>query len=141
MRLQEILFTKNRGRNRLVLTVVFFTSLSTAALSQNYMTRTAKISFNASAPGSPEKIEAVNNEVASIFDSKSGNIVFQLLVKNFKFERELMQEHFNENYMESDKYPMAECRGSSANLSEITFAKDGNYNVRVSGKLTIHGVT
>ena len=108
---------------------------------QKYMTRTAKVSFNATAPSSPEKIEAVNNEVANIADAKTGEIIFQVLVKSFKFERELMQEHFNENYMESDKYPKADFRGMITNLSEVNFTKDGAYNVKVSGKLTIHGVT
>ena len=91
------------------------------------MTRTGKISFNASAKKSLEKIEAVNNEVANILDSKTGEIVFQLPVKSFKFERELMQEHFNENYMESDKYPKAEFRGNITNAGDINFSKDGTY--------------
>jgi polyisoprenoid-binding protein YceI len=114
---------------------------STHGFAQKYMTRTARVSFNASAPGSPEKIEAVNNEVANIIDSKTGEIVFQVLIKSFKFERALMQEHFNENYMESDKYPKADFKGSITNLSEVNFAKDGTYSAKVSGKLTIHGVT
>jgi YceI-like domain len=119
-------------------------ALALAAISANaqtYMSRTGRISFNASAPSSPEKIEAINNEVANILDAKTGNIVFQVLVKSFKFERELMQEHFNENYMESDKYPKSEFKGTIGNPGEVNFSKDGTYNTKVSGKLTIHGVT
>jgi len=118
-----------------------FLSLSAAMFAQTYMTRTGKISFNATTAGSPEKIEGINNEVANIIDAKTGNIVFQLPVKSFKFERELMQEHFNENYMESDKYPKAEFKGAIANMNEVNFAKDGTYNAKVTGQLTIHGVT
>jgi len=114
---------------------------ATIMFAQTYMTRTGKISFNASAQGSPEKIEAVNNEVANILDSKTGDLRFQALIKSFKFERELMQEHFNENYMESDKYPKAEFKGTVINLNEVNFAKDGTYTAKVSGALTIHGVT
>jgi len=76
------------------------------------MTRTGKISFNASAPSSPEKIEAINNEVANIIDAKRGEVIFQGPIKSFKFEKELMQEHFNENYMESDKYPRSDFKGT-----------------------------
>jgi polyisoprenoid-binding protein YceI len=116
-------------------------SLSVVMFGQTFMTRTGKISFNATTPGSPEKIEGINNEVANIIDAKTGNIVFQLPVKSFKFEKELMQEHFNENYMESDKFPRAEFKGNITNMNEVNFAKDGAYNANVTGKLTIHGVT
>lgn len=111
------------------------------ASAQKYMTRTARINFNATAANSPEKIEAVNNEVSNIVDMSSGQIVFQAPVKSFKFERALMQEHFNENYMESDKYPKAEFNGTIADVASVKTDKDGTYPVKVSGKLTIHGVT
>ena len=114
---------------------------SSALFAQKYMTRTGKIIFDATSKKSPEKIEAVNNEVANILDANTGDIVFQALIKSFKFEKELMQEHFNENYMESDKYPKAEFKGNITNHAEVNFSKDGNYNVKVAGKLTIHGVT
>lgn len=114
---------------------------SNAIFAQKYMTRTGKIEFNATTKKSPEKIEAINNEVANILDAKTGDIVFQVLIKSFKFERELMREHFNENYMESDKFPKAEFKGAIANIGEVNFSKDATYNVKVAGKLTIHGIT
>ena len=113
----------------------------TSLHAQKYMTRTGKISFNATAPRSPEKIEAVNNEVANVLDAKSGDIVFQVLVKSFKFERELMKEHFNENYMESDKFAKAEFKGAVTNIGDVNFSRDGIYDVKVGGRLTIHGIT
>ncbi len=126
---------------RILLTGCFLIAATSGLFAQKYMTRTGKITFNATAPNSPEKIEAINNEVACILDSKSGDIVFQVLIKSFKFERELMKEHFNENYLESDKYPKADFKGTVTKISEISFAKDGTYNVKVAGKLTIHGVS
>ncbi len=114
---------------------------TTALFAQKYMTRTGKVSFDATTKKSPEKIAAINNEVANILDAKSGDIIFQVLIKSFKFESELMQEHFNENYMESDKYPKAEFKGNITNISDLTLSKDGTYNTKVTGKLTIHGVT
>ncbi len=115
-------------------------AVSGPAFAQKYMTRTGKISFNATSPKSPEKIEAVNNEVAAILDAKTGDFVFQLPVKSFKFERDLMQQHFNENYMESDKFPKAQFKGKIANMQEVNLEKDGSYKTTVAGELTIHGV-
>jgi hypothetical protein len=126
---------------KVLLTISLIAAGTLAASAQKYMTRTGKISFDASASGSPEKIYAINNEVANILDAQSGEIIFQAPVKSFKFERELMQEHFNENYMESDKYPKAEFKGKITNLNEVTLGKDGTYNAKVAGQLTIHGVT
>lgn len=126
---------------KIVLTLGIIALGTSAVFAQKYMTRTAKVSFNATAEGSPEKIEAINNEVANIFDGKTGDVVFQIPVKSFKFERALMQEHFNENYMESDKYPKAEFKGAFADMSGIDLNKDGTYDTKVSGLLTIHGVT
>ncbi len=114
--------------------------LSSATLfAQKYMTRTGKISFYSATP--LENIEAFNNEVASIVDSKTGDVAFQVPIKSFKFDRALMQEHFNEEYLESDKYPRADFKGKITDIGNVNFAKDGTYNVKTTGKLTIHGVT
>ena len=114
-------------------------SVSAAAFSQRYMTRTGKVTFFSSTP--LENIQAINNETACAIDSKTGDVAFQVPIKSFKFERALMQEHFNENYMESDKFPKAELKGKIANLASVNFSKPGNYDVMVEGKLTIHGVS
>jgi polyisoprenoid-binding protein YceI len=113
--------------------------LCNAVFAQKYMTRTGKVSFFSGTP--IENIEAFNNETASVLDTKSGDVVFQVPIKSFKFENGKMQEHFNENYMESDKFPKAEYKGKVADISKVNFGKDGAYNVNTSGKLTIHGVT
>ncbi len=105
---------------------------------QKLMTRTGKISFFSSTP--VENIEAFNNEVAGALDTKTGDLMLIVPIKSFKFEKALMQEHFNENYMESDKFPKAEYKGK-ADLSGVNFTKDGSYKVKASGKLTMHGVT
>ena len=114
----------------------FTTSLANA---QKWMTRTGKVSFFSSTP--VENIEAFNNEAASVIDTKSGDVAFIVPIKSFKFEKALMQEHFNENYMESDKYPKAEYKGKITNIGDVNFSKDGTYNVKTNGRLTMHGVT
>ncbi|MEI6576634.1 MAG: YceI family protein [Bacteroidota bacterium] len=88
-----------------------------------------------------ENVEAKNNQVNCAYDVKTTNLVFKVLVKSFVFERALMQEHFNENYMESDKFPSANFTGKVTNASDINFAKDGIYKATVEGNLVIHGVT
>ena len=126
---------------KVIVTLSFLFVGYTCTFAQKYLTRTGKISFTATSPSSPEKIEAVNNEVANILDAKTGELIFQVPVKSFKFERELMQEHFNENYLESDKFPKAEFKGKIINLAEVNFSTNGTYPTKVIGKLTIHGVT
>jgi hypothetical protein len=112
---------------------------TTFANAQKWMTRTGKVSFFSST--SVENIEAFNNEAASVVDTKSGDVAFIVPIKSFKFEKALMQEHFNENYMESNKFPKAEYKGKITNLGDVNFRKDGTYNVKTAGKLTMHGVT
>jgi polyisoprenoid-binding protein YceI len=108
---------------------------------QRYFTKTGKISFDATAPASPENIVAKNRAVTCVIDTKTGQLQFAVLMKSFEFERALMQEHFNENYVESDKFPKAEFKGQVDNNTAIDYSKDGSYNAKVKGKLTIHGET
>lgn len=114
-----------------------FISLSTATAQRRFYTKTGSISFYSNAP--MEKIEAHNKQVACIVNPEGGNIVFKVLIKSFEFKQALMQEHFNENYLESDKFPNANFEGKIT--SPIDFSKDGTYSVEVEGKMTIHGVT
>ncbi|MFK8005644.1 MAG: YceI family protein [Saprospiraceae bacterium] len=104
-----------------------------------YFPRSRAITFTSSAP--MEKIEAVNQKATSVIDTESGKMEFAVLIKAFQFEKALMQEHFNENYMESDKYPKAKFKGAIVDISKVDFAKDGTYEVTVKGNLTIHGET
>ena len=85
----------------LLLATLFCLNLS----AQKFFTREGKISFYSDAP--MEKIEAHNQQATSVIDIESGRMEFAVLIKAFQFEKALMQEHFNENYMESSKYPKA----------------------------------
>ena len=109
------------------------------AVGQKYFSKTGKISFHSDAP--LEKIEAHNSTASTVLDAATGNIEWAVLIQGFKFEKALMQEHFNENYMESTTYPKAKFKGKIENISSVNFKKDGDYNVNVSGQLEIHGVT
>ncbi|MDI9320395.1 MAG: YceI family protein [Phycisphaerales bacterium] len=112
-------------------------NISTSA--QKHITRSGRVSFNATSAKSSEKIEAINNEAAAAINTSTSDVVFQVPIKSFKFENALMQEHFNENYMESDKFPKADFKGKYSSTQALT--KDGTYNATVNGNLTIHGVS
>ena len=106
---------------------------------QKYMTRNGYIGFYSHT--ALEDIKGDNNQVASVLDIATRGIVFQVLVKSFHFDKALMEEHFNENYMESEKFPKSTFNGKITNFSDIDFSKNGTYDVTVEGDLTIHGVT
>ncbi len=116
-----------------------FSLAGAPSFAQTFMTRTGRVSFFSATP--VENIQAVNNEASAVLDAKTGALQFIVPVKSFKMEKALMQEHFNENYMESDKFPKAEFKGRITNMSVVNMAKDGDYKVQVAGKMTIHGVT
>ncbi len=113
--------------------------VSASVFGQNYVTKTGHIKFYSETP--IEAIEAHNYNVNSALNPESGDFVFKLLIKSFEFEKALMQEHFNENYMESDQYPNAMFKGKVSNLSEVDLSKAGEYEAEIKGDLTIHGVT
>jgi hypothetical protein len=119
--------------------LVFFVAAGYTANAQKYMTKNGYIGFYSHTP--MEDIKADNNQVAGVLDIATGDIVFQVLIKSFHFERALMEEHFNENYMESEKYPKSTFKGKVTNISTVNFSKNGTYEVTVEGDLTIHNVT
>ena len=106
---------------------------------QLYFTKNGHISFFSSTL--LEDIKADNNQVISIINTATGEIQFSLLNNAFHFKKALMEEHFNENYVESNKFPKAEFKGAISNNDAVNYSKDGTYNVTVKGKLTMHGVT
>lgn len=104
-----------------------------------YFTRSASVHFFASTV--VENIEATNNTGTCILDASSGEIAMQVLLRAFVFDRALMQEHFNEDYVESTTYPKSTFKGKISNIAAINFSNDGTYPVKLTGALTLHGVT
>ena len=119
--------------------IVILAGISLLGYSGNYFTKTGHIWFFSSAP--LEDIEAHNRQVTSIIKTETGEMVFKVLMKGFQFEKALMQEHFNEKYVESDLYPESTFKGRIVNISELDFESEGTYKVQVEGDLLIHGVT
>lgn len=108
-----------------------------SAKSQVFTTRTGFIGFYSKT--ALEDIRAENNQVYAAIDATKKNLAFTLLMRGFIFTKELMQEHFNENYVESDKYPKSTFTGSFS--GDLDISKEGTYNVVVKGNLTLHNVT
>jgi len=116
-------------------TILFLIIVSTLYGQGLYATKVGFISFYSDAP--LEKIEAKNRQVLSIINTQSNEVAITVLMKSFDFEKALMQEHFNENYVESDKYPKAQFRGRI--LSPIDWTIEKEQLAEVEGKLSIHG--
>ncbi len=107
-----------------------------ASYAQQYFSRTGMVSFFASTP--LEDIKADNNQVYVVIDPEKKQLAFSSLLKGFIFPKELMQEHFNENYVESDKYPKATFTGTFS--GDVNVHKEGSYVIQVKGQLSLHNV-
>ena len=119
---------------RLILICLLF---STQLIAQQYYSKKGQVSFFSEAP--IENIEAVNKDVSAIVDSQSGGFAFRLKIQDFTFPSSLMQEHFNESYLESDKYPLSTFTGSIADISKLDLSS--RQTLTVKGSLSIHGIT
>ena len=118
---------------------IFFLIFNSTYSQDKYFTKKGHIWFFSHT--AMEDIEAHNNEAAVVFDIKTGDISSQLLMKSFKFQKALMEEHFNENYIESAKFPKGEFKGKITNLKEIDFSKNGTYKATAEGTITVHGIS
>jgi hypothetical protein len=101
-----------------------------------YVCKNAVISIYSKAP--IEDIEAKTDKGTSVFNTATGEIAFSVPIRSLKFDKALMQEHFNENYMESDKYPQAAFKGKLTEKPDLS--KDGTYPVNATGTFEAHGV-
>ena len=126
-------------KKQIVLLLAILVTVNYVSAQEKYFTKTGQIEFYSKA--ALENIEAKNKSVTCVLDTKTGNLQFAVLMKGFEFEKALMQEHFNENYVESHKFPKAEFKGMITNNSEINYGKEGTYTAKVKGKLTLHGET
>lgn len=116
--------------------ILFYCAVSVYAVGQKYTVEKSMVMFFSDA--AIEDIKADNKKVSSIFNTATGDIVFSIPVNQFQFEKSLMQEHFNEKYLESDKYPKSTFQGKIAGFDPNA---KGAQQLKANGKLTIHGVT
>jgi len=123
--------------NYISIILLAWLSITNQAGQAIYVCKNAKINLYSSAP--IEDIKAETQSGASVYNAATGELDFSVTISTFKFPKELMQEHFNSDYMESDKFPRATFKGKLQEQPDIT--KDGSYPVTVNGELTVHGVT
>lgn len=118
-----------------VLVLLFFFGGIAQTLSQSFRVESSTISFFSQAP--LEDIKAETDQSVGVFNADTGDMAFVIMIADFQFPRSLMQEHFNENFMESSKFPRATFEGK---LGDFTRENGVQQTVNVSGIMTIHGV-
>ncbi|NUN99270.1 MAG: YceI family protein [Saprospiraceae bacterium] len=122
---------------RFFIVALFSITQMVAIAQQRYKLSQGKVYFKSDAP--LELIEAESTEIKGIIDTDSRSFAFSIPMNSFQgFNSALQREHFNENYMESEKFPNATFSGKI--IEQADFTKDGEYTVRAKGKLAIHGI-
>ncbi|WP_346881506.1 YceI family protein [uncultured Algibacter sp.] len=123
------------NKKHIFLLILFL--ISTLSFSQNkYITKTGNVDFEASV-SSFEEVKAINNSTTAIVNVDNGDFAALILVKGFRFKNALMEEHFNENYAESDTYPKATFKGKIKDLNVSTLNTTSIF--KADGTLTFHG--
>jgi polyisoprenoid-binding protein YceI len=126
-------------RIKILVLAVLFSGIFTAVSAQKYITKTGKIEIFSETP--VFVIDGVNKKVASILNIENGDVVASTLVRSFRFEEALVEEHFNENYLEPNKFPKSIFKGKIADFAKLDLTKNGTHDIKIEGKLTIHGQT
>ncbi len=116
--------------------VILFVSSSSIFAQKTLETKTAIVRFIAV---DDHDIDATNKEAVSRLEP-NGKLSFIMLAKGFHFDMGKMEEHFNEEYIESNKFPRAFFNGQITNINTVDFKKDGKYPVAITGNMQVHGV-
>ena len=122
----------------LALSLILITSMITA---QTYKTRDGYVYFNPNKDLTHKDYEAASKEGTGILKVETSSVAFLVPMKTFHFNNALLEEHFNENYLESNTYPDARFQGTLIGFNKDQLTKDGVYNMSSEGKVTMHGVT
>jgi hypothetical protein len=118
---------------RLILVCLLFSS---HIFAQQYLSKEGNVSFFSEAP--IENIEAVNKKATGVIDLRTGGFAFQIMIEDFVFPNSLMQEHFNESYMEIEKFPNSTFTGVISDVSALDLSKE--QSIDVSGNFLLHGI-
>jgi len=121
---------------KLLSLVLLLFIIDTEAKSQVYTSRKVAVHFFSPAPITD--IDALTNTASAILNPKKREVKVSIPIASFSFKKALMQQHFNQIYLESEKYPAATFKGTYT--ENINFTRDGNYKIPLTGKFNIHGV-
>ena len=119
--------------------LLFFTIVLNSYGQDKLVTKTAQINFESLYLKSFQDVKAVNRNVTCVINTKTGEIAFLALIRGFEFETALMEEHFNENYMESNIFPKAIFRGKIENFDAKLITQNAK-DYKIIGALTLHGI-
>jgi polyisoprenoid-binding protein YceI len=122
-----------------LVTLLGITLHSTQVLAQGGMFATTSGNTRFSSETPLENVNAENKKSQAILNTANNELAIRMNMRDFVFPNKLMQEHFNENYIESEKYPTATFSGKVDKAPD--YSKDGEYDVSASGKFTVHGIT
>ncbi len=114
-------------------------SWSGVAAQDKYFTRNGSVSFSCGT--ALETIDAANAGASCVLVASTGQVQAAVLMRAFEFDKDLMEQHFNENYVESDKFPKSTFSGRITNMDDVNLKADGKYAVRLAGDMSLHGVT
>jgi polyisoprenoid-binding protein YceI len=124
-----------------IFNIIVLSAMASCTFAQVQFTKTGTIAFKSTTKNTVDKVEATNKSAVCKLNTSTGDLEFGVLIKSFVFTNDLMQQHFNENYMESDKLPKSTFKGKITNITDVNFTKDGTYKVNVEGTLTLHGTS
>ncbi|PVW16482.1 YceI family protein [Marixanthomonas spongiae] len=120
-----------------LLSIILFAYAVTAIGQEKYITKTGELTFEASVP-SFEEVRAKNTNVSAVLEAETGNFAVLALMKGFRFKVALMEEHFNENYIESSQYPKTTFKGTIKDFDFSRLSEKSEYTIL--GTITLHGV-
>ncbi len=126
---------------KFILLVFAFLFITNFANAQTYKTRDAYIFFNPNKDQTHKDYAADSKEGTAILKVETNDVALLVPMKTFHFNNALLEEHFNENYLESNKYPNATYKGKLTGFNKDQLNKDGVYNISSEGEVTLHGVT
>ncbi|MEI6751668.1 MAG: YceI family protein [Paludibacter sp.] len=121
----------------LVTLVLSLALISNLKAQDKFITKTGHVWIHSKTP--VKEIEAHNHQITSILDVKTGDMIVSAFLRDFKFDNQLVEEHFNENYVESAKYPKVKFKAKVIDIASIDFSKNGTYKRMVEGILEMHG--
>jgi hypothetical protein len=126
---------------KIVLSFISLIIMISLVQAQTYKTRDAYISFNPNKDPSHSDYAAASKEGTAVLKVETNEVALLVPMKTFHFNNALLEEHFNENYLHTDKFPNATFKGKLIGFSKDQLAKDGVYAISSEGQVTLHGVT
>ena len=125
----------------LLLAISLFAISTVSVYAQKYTTRDAYVYFNPNKDQSKKDYEAASKQGTAVVNAATGEVALLMPIKTFRFNNALLEEHFNENYLHSNKYPNANYKDKLNGFKPEKKKKNGTYNLSSSGQVTMHGVT